>query len=136
MVANEFHVKRTADQSFERVVSRFAALLFRDIELCFSKVPDTRREDEPEQPHERKDVIGESRSVRVVLSDAQIRLVVQQAVEHIRVVINADIDHLGAERRVLIRDVRVESSTWFSAVLGVDVPGAFRFATRAKSLAI
>ena len=65
MVANEFHVKRTANQSFERVVSRFAALLFRDIELCFSKVPDTRREDEPEQPHERKDVIGESRSVGV-----------------------------------------------------------------------
>ena len=94
MVANEFHVKRTANQSFERVVSRCATLLFRDIELCFSKVPDTRREDEPEQPHERKDVIGESRSVGVVLSDAQIRLVVQQAIEHVGGVAHANVDHL------------------------------------------
>ena len=120
MVANEFDVERAANQRFERAVRRLATRSFWDVELCVSQVSNTRREDEPEQPHEREDVVSKSRRIGVVLGDTQVRLMVQKAVKNIRGVANTDVDHLGAERRVLIGDMRVKSSTGFGAVLGVD----------------
>ncbi|GHL78416.1 hypothetical protein ECZU34_61640 [Escherichia coli] len=48
--------------------------------------------------HQGKDVIGEAGRVGVVLLDPQVGLVVQQAVEHIGGIADADIHHAGAER--------------------------------------
>ncbi len=55
--------------------------------------------------HQGKDVIGEAGRVGVVLLDPQVGLVVQQAVEHIGGIADADIHHAGAERRVLVGDM-------------------------------
>ncbi len=52
-----------------------------------------------------QDVIGEAGRVGVVLLDPQVGLVVQQAVEHIGGIADADIHHAGAERRVLVGDM-------------------------------
>lgn len=58
--------------------------------------------------HQGKDVIGEAGRVGVVLLDPQVGLVVQQAVEHIGGIADADIHHAGAERRVLVGDMGIE----------------------------
>ena len=52
-------------------------------------------------------MIGEAGRVGVVLLDPQVGLVVQQAVEHIGGIADADIHHAGAERRVLVGDMGI-----------------------------
>ncbi len=74
--------------------------------------------------HQGKDVIGEAGRVGVVLLDPQVGLVVQQAVEHIGGIADADIHHAGAERRVLVGDMGIEQPSRLATVLRVDVPGA------------
>ncbi len=87
--------------------------------------------------HQGKDVIGEASSrVGVVLLDPQVGLVVQQAVEHIGGIADADIHHAGAERRVLVGDMGIEQPSRLATVLRVDVPCALAPATRAEALAI
>ncbi len=86
--------------------------------------------------HQGKDVIGEAGRVGVVLLDPQVGLVVQQAVEHIGGIADADIRHAGAERRVLVGDMGIEQPSRLATVLRVDVPGALAPATRAEALAI
>jgi hypothetical protein len=71
-----------------------------------------------------------------VLLDAQVGLVVQQAVEHIGRVAHADVDHLGVERRVLVGDVGVERPPWAAAVFRVDVAGALGLAAGSEVLAV
>ncbi len=58
--------------------------------------------------HQGKDVIGEAGRVGVVLLDPQVGLVVQQAVEHIGGIADADIHHAGAERRVLVGEALLQ----------------------------
>ena len=53
-------------------------------------------------------MIREARGIGVVLLDAQIRLMVRQAVEHLGCVAHADIDDLRIKPRVLIGNVRVD----------------------------
>ncbi len=89
----------------------------------------------PEQVHQGEDVIGEAGRVGVVLLNPQVGLVVQQAVEHIGGIADADIHHAGAQRRVLVGDMGIERP-WLATVLRVDVPGALAPATRAEALAI
>lgn len=43
-----------------------------DIQLCFRKIANTRRESKPEQMHQGKDVVGEAVGIRVMLLDSQI----------------------------------------------------------------
>lgn len=62
----------------------------------------------------------------VLPCDPQVGFVVQQAVEHIGGVADADIHHAGAERRVLVGDMGVEQPSRLAAVPRVDVPGAPR----------
>jgi hypothetical protein len=94
MGADMLDVERAADHRLERVIGGFA---LGDVELGVAQVADARREAEAQQVHQRKDVIGEARRVGVVLLDAQVGLVVQQAIEHIGRVAHADIDHLGVK---------------------------------------
>ncbi len=81
-------------------------------------------------------MIGEARRVGVVLLDAQVGLVVQQAVEHVGRVAHADVHDLGVERRVLVGDVRVKRPPWAAAIFRVDVPGALGLAAGAEVLAV
>ena len=86
--------------------------------------------------HEGKDMIGEARRVGVVLLDAQVGLVVQQAVEHVGRVAHADVHDLGVERRVLVGDMGVERPPWAAAVFRIDVAGALGLAAGAEVLAV
>ena len=62
--------------------------------------------------------------------------VVQQSVKDVGGVAHANVDHFGAEGRVLVADVGVEGSPWIRAVFQVDVAGALGVATGGKTLAI
>jgi hypothetical protein len=55
-----------------------------------------------------KDVIGEARSIGIVLFDTKVGFMIEEPVEHVRGVANSGVDDLGVERSVLIRNVRVE----------------------------
>ena len=63
-------------------------------------------------------------------------LKVQEAIEHISRIAHADIDHLRAERRVLVGDVGVEQPARTRSVLRVDVAGALTPATRLEALTV
>ena len=95
-----------------------------------------RREPEREQVHQAEDVICEASRVGVVLLDSQIRLVIQQPIKHAGRVPHADVDHLGAEGRVLVGDVVVEEAAGLGAVLGIDMPGALCIAARLEALTV
>ena len=96
---------RAADQRRERRVALRVAV---DEEPLVGQVADARREAEAQQVHQGEDVVGEAGRVGVVLLDAQVGLVVEQAVEHVGGVADRRVDDLGVERRVLVGDVRVE----------------------------
>ena len=76
-------------------------------QLGVAQVADARREPESQKVHQAEHMIGEARRVGVVFLDTQVRLVVQQAIEHIGRVAQADVDHLGAEGRVLVGDMGI-----------------------------
>ena len=86
--------------------------------------------------HQGKDVIGEACRVGVVFLDAQVGLVVQQAVKYIGRVAHADIDHLGVERRVLVGYMGVEGSPRAAAIFRVDVTGTLGLAPGSEVLAV
>lgn len=133
MGANGLDVERAADHGFQRLVGGVA---LRDVELGVAQVADARREAETQQVHQREDVIGEARRVGVVLLNAQIGFVVQQAVEHVGRVAHADVHDLGVERRVLVGDVGVERPPRAAAVFRVDVACALGLAAGTEVLAI
>jgi hypothetical protein len=113
MGADVLDVERAADHRFQCL----GGIALGNVELGVAQVTDARREAEAQQVHQREDVIGEARRVGVVLLDAQVGFVVQQAVEHVGRVAHADIHHLGVERRVLVGDVGVERPPWAAAVI-------------------
>ena len=131
--ADVFDVERAADPRFQCLVGGIALW---NVELGVAQVTDARREAEAQQVHQREDVIGEARRVGVVLLDAQVGFVVQQAVEHVGRVAHADIHHLGVERRVLVGDVGVERPPWAAAVLRVDVPRTLGLAAGSEILTV
>ena len=73
-----------------------------------AQVADARREPESQKVHQAEHMIGEARCVGVVLLDPQVRLVVQQAIEHVTGrVAQTDVDPCGAEGRVLVGDMGI-----------------------------
>jgi len=101
-----------------------------------TQVADARREAEAQQVHQGEDMIGEARRVGVAFLDAQVGLVVQQAVEYIGRVAHADINHLGVERRVLVGYMGVEGSPRAAAIFRVDVAGTLGLAPGSEVLAV
>ena len=99
MGADVLDVERAANHRLECVIRGIA---LRDVELGVAQVADARREAEAQEVHQGEDVIGEARRVGVVLLDAQVGFVVQQAVEHVGRVAHPDVHDLGVERRVLV----------------------------------
>ena len=78
--------------------------------------------------HEGEDVIREACGVGIVLFDPPVGFMVKQTVEDIGGVAYSDVDDLGTEGRVLIRDVGIEELAGFGTVIGIDVAGALGFA--------
>ena len=120
----------------ERRERRVITGLAGDEQPLVGQVADAWREAKPEQVHQREDVVGEARRVRVVLLDAQIRLVVEQTVEHVGGIAHADVDDLGMERGVLVGDVGVEQHAGLAAVLRVDVAASLRMPPGLEALAV
>lgn len=105
MSANSLDVQPVAaNHRLERIIGGIA---LGDEQLGIAQVTDTRCKPESQQVHQAEDMIGKACRVCVVLLDAQVRLVVQQAIEHIGRVAQADVDHLGAEGRVLVGDMGI-----------------------------
>jgi hypothetical protein len=71
-----------------------------------------------------------------VLFDPQIRLVVEEAVEHVGCVADGRADDLGVKRGVLIGDVRIEKHAGIVTVFGVAVSAGFAMTAGAKALAV
>lgn len=67
-------------------------------------------------------MIGKARRVNVL--DSLVRLQMQQPVEHAGGVAHADVHDLGVERRVPVRNMRVEIPLWAAAVFRIDAAGA------------
>lgn len=74
-----------------------------------------------------EDVIGEAGRVGVMPLDPQVSFMMGKPVENIGGVAHANVDDLGAEGRVLIRDVGIEELARF---------GAFSFASSPEWLSI
>jgi hypothetical protein len=121
MGAEVFKVDRAADERRQRGI---IGLFSRDEQTLVGQIADARREFKPEQMHQGKHMIREARRIGVVLLDAQVGFVVQETIEHISRIAHADIDHLRAERRVLVGDMGVEQPARVRSVLRVDVAGA------------
>ena len=85
-----FEVERAADERLEL----FMAATARDVEAGVLEVSDAWREPEPEEVHEAKDVIGESVGVGVMLFDTNVGLVIEQAIENVARVADADVHDL------------------------------------------
>lgn len=106
------------------------------VELRVAQVADARCKPKAQQMHQCEHMIGEARSISVVLLDAQIRFVVQQVVQYISRVAHTNVDYPRAERGVLIGDMGVKQLPRFCALSWVDVTGTLGPATSAEALAI
>ena len=106
------------------------------VEPCFSENAQPRREAKAQKMHESEDVIGEAGRVGVMLLDAQIRLVVKQAIEHIGSMPDADVDRLGVVGRELTGEVGVERPSRLRAILWIDVAGALSLPSHFEALPV
>ena len=84
-------------------------------------IAQTGSEAEPKQVAESEDMIGGAASVGVVLSNLQFRLMIEQAVKHVRCLARGCSDDLGVKRPELIGDVRIEGNARLVAVTRIDV---------------
>ena len=80
MRADHLEVERRADQRSKR---RVLSAVSRCVQFRLAKVADAGSEAKAKQVHQREDMVGKPGGVRVVLFDAQIAFVVEQAVEHV-----------------------------------------------------
>lgn len=109
-----------ADQRCERgPLDRLAG----NIKPFVGQIADARRKAEAQQLAKCKNVIREAGRIGVVLLDPKVRFVIQQAVEYMGSIAYCSTDHLGIERCVLVRDMRVEQRARLVAVLCIDLSG-------------
>jgi hypothetical protein len=85
--------------------------------------------------HQTEEAIREPGGVGAVLLNAQVGLVIKEAVPNIGGILDADVDHLRAEGRILVGEVRVEHPAGIGAILGIDVSGALGTAAGFEPLA-
>ena len=81
-------------------------------------------------------MVRDAAGVDRVLLDPQARLVVEQAVQHVRRLAGGGGDHLGVERAVLVRHMGVERDARLVAVPGVDVGDRLAAAAGEEVLAV
>src|SRR6516164_9613163 len=81
-------------------------------------------------------MIRESCGVGVVFFDLEVRLVVEQSIEHVRGISYGRGDYLGVKRRVLVEQVGVEEHSGFGALTKIDLARLLPAATCRKLLSI
>ncbi len=86
--------------------------------------------------HKGENVVGKAGRIGGMLFDPQVGFIVQQLVEHESGVAHSDVDDLGAERRVLVRDVGIEQLARLGTILGIDMAGALGLASSPEALPI
>jgi hypothetical protein len=133
MGADVLHVDAAADQSGERRVGLGVAM---DIQALVGQITDAGRKAKAQQVHQAEHMVGEPGRVGVVLLDAQVRFVVQQAIQDMGGVAHCGIDDLGVERRVLVGDVGVKLHARFLAVFQVHLTGTVPTAAGLEVLAV
>lgn len=79
-------------------------------------------------------MVGDAAGVRVMLFDLQSRLVIEQAIKHMRRLARSRGDGLRVVRAKLIGDVSVEGDPRLIAVTRVDVAEHFAMARAARLL--
>ncbi len=121
------------DQTLQR---RIAGRFLDDGEPLVGQVADPRRESVAQEMAEGEDMIGEPAGVRVMLLDAKVGLVVEQAVEHVGGVADRGVDDLGMERGILVGDVRVEGRARVVPVPGVHLAPGLADAAGPEPLAV
>jgi len=126
-------IDTTADEGSE---NRRGVLAREEIEPSVLQISDARREPEPEQGAEPEYMVGDAAGVRIVLFDSQSRLVIKQAVEHMRRLARCRGDGLRVVGAKLIGDVGVEGDPRLIAVTRVDVAKRFAMAAGAIILPI
>jgi hypothetical protein len=85
---------------------------------------------------QREDMVGEAGGVGVMLLDAEVGLVVEQTIEHVRGVTDRGVDDLGMERGILVGDMRVEGRARIVSVPGVHLAPGFTDAAGSEPLAV
>jgi len=100
------------------------------------QVTDAGSKPESKEVHHAENVIGEPGGVGVMLLDAHVGLVIEETVEHISGIPDADVDHHGAERGILVGEVGVKHPAGIVAILRIDVPRAFRPAAGLEPLTV
>ena len=71
-----------------------------DIERLILQIPDAWSKAEAQGMAQGEDMVGEAIGIRVVFLDAQIRLMVEEAIKHVRCVPSRRGDHLRVEGRI------------------------------------
>ena len=126
-------VERRADEALQR---RVAVRFLDGGEPLVGQVANARRESVAQEMAQREDVVGEPGGVGVMLLDAEVGFVVEQAVEHVRGVTDRGVDDLGVERGILIGYVRVEGHAGIVPVPGVYLAPGFPDAAGSEPLAV
>src|SRR6516225_10725993 len=90
------------------------------VETPAPQIGDSRRELEPEQGAEGEDMVGIAAAIGMVAAGHDLALVVEQPVKDMRGFAGGRRNHLGVERCVAVREVRVELDPGFIAIMSVD----------------
>ena len=99
------------------------------------KIPDPWCKSEPQQMHQRKNMLRETCRIGVMLRYFKITFVIKKAIKYVGGVTNTA-DHFGIKRAVLIRNVRIKLYPRFLTVLHVDLTRIAAMAANPKILAI
>ena len=81
-------------------------------------------------------MIGITAAIGVMASGRDVALVVEQPIKHMSGFARRRRDHLGVERCIAVREVRVELAPGFIAVMGVDAACIAAEATGPEELAV
>jgi len=107
----------------ERRERRPGAGSAKGIQSPFGQVGDARGEADAQDMRQRKHVVADATAIGVMGGDAEVCLMVEQAVDDVRRLAGAG-DRRGVERRVAVGYVRVEQRRRLAAVWALNAPTA------------
>lgn len=99
------------------------------------KIPDPWCKSEPQQMHQRKNMLRETCRIGVMLRDFKITFVIQQTIKYVGGVTNTA-NRFGVKRAVLVRNVRIKLYPRFLTVLQVDLTRISAMAANPKILTV
>ena len=81
-------------------------------------------------------MVCEASRISAMPFDPQVGFMKKQSIEDVGGVSHADVDDLGTERCVLVRDVGIGELAWFGPVLWIDMTDTFGFSCSFEALSI